>query len=277
MKVYSLTALISFPFVVCAFYFGYMTFVIDNPDTFIYFFASILISIGLYVFQPQIDFLWYSKHPQRLHDKEQEILTLTSSYYNSLDEEQKVLFEERIFVFMRAKDFKWIRDEQKDLPLDMKLIISANAIQLTMFKEDYLYGKYDNYFAYNHPFPTPDKQFLHSVEVNYEDKMAVFNIEYLMHAQNVKNKVFNIGLFAFAEIFLDLNPNITFSTIDNNQFWLDMESISGIKKKSLMSYIGYEPDSLYAVMITIFFMYRKEYEQLLPKSYTELSNVFLKK
>ncbi len=277
MKIHSITSLISLPFVIAAFYYGYLTFVLDDPNTFIYFFIVILITIILHVFFPQIDYYWYSKHPQRLQDKEQEILRLTSTYYNSLSEEDKKIFENRVYIFMRAKEFKWVREEQKNLPIDMKLIIAANAIQLTLRKEDFLYDKYDYYFAYNHPFPTPEMQFLHSVEVNHEDKMAIFNIEYLMQAQNVNNKIFNIGLFAFAEIFLKLNSKITLSSIDKNQFWHDMEKVSGISRDSVINHIGYEPSSLYPVMITIFFMFPKSFEALFPKRFEEFSNVFLKK
>ncbi len=277
MKIHSITSLISLPFVIAAFYYGYLTFVLDDPNTYIYFFIVILITIVLHVFLPQIDYYWYSKHPQRLQTKEQEILRLTSTYYNSLSEEEKMIFENRVYIFMRAKEFKWVREEQKDLPIDMKLIIAANAIQLTLRKEDFLYDKYDYYFAYNHPFPTPKMKFLHSVEVNHEDKVAIFNIEKLIQAQNVNNKIFNIGLFAFAEIFLKLNDSLSFVSIDKNQFWHDMEEVSGISKDSVISHIGYEPKSLYPVMITIFFMFPKSFEALLPKRFEEFSNVFLKK
>ncbi len=274
MKIHSITSLFSSPFVIAVFYYGYKTFVLDDPNTFVYFFVAILIAVSLHVFQPQIDYYWYSKHPQRLHKKEQEILSLTSSFYNTLDEEEKMRFEHRVYIFIRAKDFKWVREEQKELPLDMKLMIAANAVQLTLHKEEFLYGEYDNYFAYNHPFPTPEKQFLHSVEVNHEDRMAIFNIENLMQAQNVNNKIFNIGLYAFAEIYLKINNGITFSTIDKNIFWEEIEEISRIKKESIINHIGYKPESLYPILITIFFMYPKHFEKYQPKRYKELSNVF---
>ncbi len=277
MKIHSITSLFSIPFVVAVFYYGYLTFVLDNPNSYIYFFIAILITVIFHVFQPQIDYYWYSRHPQRLDEKEQEILNLTNSFYNSLDEDEKVIFEQRVYVFMRSKEFKWVREEQKELPLDMKLIIAANAIQLTLYRDNYQYGKYDYYFAYNHPFPTPKKQFLHSVEVDHEDKMAIFNIEYLVQSQNVNNKIFNIGLFAFAEIFLKINSTITFSTIDKNSFWADMEKISGIKEEAIINHIGYRPESLYPVIITIFFMYPENFKLHLPERYKELSNVFLKK
>jgi len=273
MKIHSFATLISFPFIILVIYFGYKVFYLEEPNQFIYLLIPVIIIAVIYTFSPQIDYYWYSKNPRELEKKEKTLLESISEFYNSLDEQKKIIFEKRIHIFTRAKDFKWVRGEQKELPQDMKIVIAAAAIQLTLEHDDFLYGKYDNYFVYNHPFPSPKMKFLHSVEVNHEDYMAIFNIEMVMNSQDVKNRYFNISLFAFSEIFIKLNPNKLLPEI-NSDFWKNIENISKIQKEIIINQIGYEPDSLYPVMITIFFMYPDNFKQYLPKEYDRLKAIF---
>lgn len=273
MKTSSFSALISLPFLILIIYFGYNVFYLEDSNQFIYLLIPVIIAAIVYIFSPQIDYYWYSKHPQELSENEKILLKGTSLFYNSLNDEEKTKFENRIYIFTRAKDFKWVKVEQKELPQDMKTIIAASAIQLTLGLDDFLYGKYDSFFVYNHPFPSPKKKFLHSVEVDKEDKMAIFNIELIMNAQDVNNKIINIGIYAFSEIFIYINPNILLPEIPND-FWDKAETIIGIDKETIINQIGYEPKSLYPTMITLFFMYPETFKNILPREYNSLKTIF---
>ncbi len=276
MKIHSLSYLIATPFVILVSVLGYFVFLENQNQYVIPLLIFVIIIVALYMFQPQIDFYYYKKNPRLLGHKDRLLLKNVSSFYNSLNETQREKFEKKVYIFMRAKDFKWVKKEKENLPQDMKLLVAANAIQISMALEDYLYSEFDNYFVYSHPFPTPDKQFLHSVEVNFEDKTAIFDLDAIMKSQNIDNKVFNVALFAFAEIFIHLYPNKNYPDIDKNTFWTNIESISTITKDSIISTIGYEPEPLLPVLIVIFFMYPDDFKSVLPNQYDNLCVIFQK-
>ena len=274
MKIHSIAFLIAVPFLVLAIYTGYYVFFMDDSGMFPYLLTFVIIITIIYVFSPQIDFAWYSNYPRELNEKERTFLTGVSSYYNSLDKEQKSKFEQRIYVFIRSKEFKFVHKEQKELPEDMKLAIAVNAIQVSLGQEKYLYDKFDRYFVYGHAFPTPDKQFLHSVEVNYEDKMAIFNMDVLIKGLNVNNRIFNIGIFAFVNIFIYQHPEKNYPNLDETGFWQKIENIPEINKDTIINAIGYEPEYLNSVLFTIFFMYPEESKKEFPDLYRDFLTTF---
>jgi hypothetical protein len=274
MKIHSIAFLIAVPFLVLAIYTGYYVFFRDDAGMFPYLLTFVIIITIIYVFSPQIDFAWYNQYPQELNDKEKTFLTGISSFYNTLSDREKILFEQRIYVFLRSKEFKFVRKEQKELPEDMKLAIATNAIQVSLGQEKYLYNKFDRYYVYGHAFPTPDKQFLHSVEVNYEDKMVIFNMDILIKGLNVNNRVFNIGVFAFVNIFLYQHPDKYFPEIDKNLFWQKIEKVSQFNKESIINTIGYKPESEYSILFTVFFMFPEESKSEFPGLYDKFLTAF---
>ncbi len=274
MKIHSIAFLIAVPFIVLAIYAGYHVFFMDNAGMFPYLMIFVIIITVIYVFSPQIDFAWYSQYPRELNEKEKLFLTEVSSFYNTLDDEQKVIFEQRLYVFIRSKEFKFVRKEHKELPEDMKLVIAVNAIRVSLGQQKYLYNGFDRYYVYGHAFPTPDKQFLHSVEVNYEDKIVIFNMENLIKGLNIKNRIFNIGIFAFVDIFLHLHTENKYRDIDKSDFWEKIETISGLNKESIINTIGYEPESYYSIIFTFFFMFPGESQKEYPELYQDFLTTF---
>ena len=274
MKIHSIAFLILLPLLVLIFFWGYQVFFLDDNSMFPYLLAFVIIATIIYLFSPQIDFAWYSKYPKEFDLKERSFLSSISSFYNSLNKEDKLKFEQNMYVFIRSKEFKFIMKERKELPEDMKLLIAANAIQVCFDTDKCLYKKYDRFFAYGHAFPTPDKQFLHSVEVNLTDKIAIFNMEVLVKSMNFENKIFNIGIYAFIEIFFNIN-NIFFTDKNNNTFlWEKITEISGIDKKNIIDTIGYEPSNIYGVLYTIFFMYPESSKKLATEEYDRFLSIF---
>ena len=274
MKIHSFAVLLAVPFFIMALFFAYFVFIMDKSDYFLFLLVPVLILTVIYVLSPQIDFWWYSKYPQRLTEKERLFLEGASSFYSSLETVDKIKFEKRAYVFMRSKEFKLMLSEAKTLPEDIKLLIVANAIQITFGHDDFLYADFDRYFAYMHAFPSPKMKFLHSVEVDFEDRVAIFNIEALSQGMNFNNNFFNIGLYAFAMIFVYYNTQLDLPGVDNSWFWEQTRRFKNMDKNSVTAIIGYEPPSLIPVMITLFFMYNKRFKQVFPGYYEKLADVF---
>lgn len=224
--------------------------------------------------QPHIDFLWYKKYPQLLEKKDRLFLERFSPFYLGLNDDQKELFEKRISVFTRSKSFKLVTSETVNMPEDFKIAIAGPAIQLTLRHNEFLYKNFDYFFAYNHPFPSPEIKVLHSVEINYEDRMTVFDIEMLINSFNPANKLFNTGIYAFSGIFQHLNPKIVFDTLDNDLFWEKVKIISGFNKDFISLATGIEPESQFQILSVMFFTHNNATKSFLPVQYDQLRIIY---
>lgn len=272
MKLHSISVLIAIPFVLLTAYFGYNVFYGEKSEHLIFLIISFISLVVIYTLQPHIDFLWYKRHPQVLEQKEKVFLAKFSSFYQKLNDKQKKKFEERIFIFKRAKSFKLIAGETTEMPEDFKIAIASQAVQLTLNLNDYLFKSFDNFFAYKHPFPSPKIQTLHSVEVDFEDKMAIFNMEMLINSMNEQNRFFNIGIYIFSYIF-SVQNKIFFKVLPDEIFWEKVKNISGFNRETILLYTGYEPDQ-FSFLVSIFFINNENFKKELPQIYEDISRIF---
>ncbi len=272
MKLHSISVLIAIPFVLLTAYFGYNVFYGEKSEHLIFLIISFISLVVIYTLQPHIDFLWYKRHPQVLEQKERVFLAKFSSFYQKLNDKQKKKFEERIFIFKRAKSFKLIAGETTEMPEDFKIAIASQAVQLTLNLNDYLFKSFDNFFAYKHPFPSPKIQTLHSVEVDFEDKMAIFNMEMLINSMNEQNRFFNIGIYIFSYIF-SVQNKIFFKILPDEIFWEKVKNISGFNRETILLYTGYEPDQ-FSFLVSIFFINNENFKKELPQIYEDISRIF---
>lgn len=272
MKLHSISVLIAIPFVLLTAYFGYNVFYGEKSEHLIFLIISFISLVVIYTLQPHIDFLWYKRHPQVLDQKERVFLAKFSSFYQKLNDKQKKKFEERIFIFKRAKSFKLIAGETTEMPEDFKIAIASQAVQLTLNLNDYLFKSFSIFFAYKHPFPSPKIQTLHSVEVDFEDKMAIFNMEMLINSMNEQNRFFNIGIYIFSYIF-SVQNKIFFKVLPEEIFWEKVKNISGFNRETILLYTGYEPDQ-FSLLVSIFFINNENFKKELPQIYEDISRIF---
>ncbi|MBK7095703.1 MAG: hypothetical protein IPH57_11880 [Saprospiraceae bacterium] len=274
MKIHSVSVLMAVPFIILAVIFGYQVLLKEQAANLPFLIISVVLLVAIYTLQPHIDFLWYKKYPGRLSPKDQIFLEKFSKFYNELNDEQKDKFEKRVYVFTRSKSFKLIVQETVDMPQDFKIAIASCAVQLTFNLEEYLFRNFDFYFAYQHPFPSPGIQVLHSVETNFEDRTAIFDIEMLVNSFNPHNKLFNTGLYAFSGIFEYLNKGLSLDLPDNSNFWEKVKEISGFEKEFIVLTTGYEPTSHFQILSTLFFTHNTEFRYMLPKQYELLCRIY---
>lgn len=274
MKIHSISVLIAVPFIILAILFGYLVFLKEQPGYLLYLIMSVILLVAIYTLQPHIDFLWYKKYPDRLSPKDKVFLDKFSKFYKELNEEQKDKFEKRIYVFTRSKSFKLVVREPADMPQDFKIAIASCAVQLTFNLGDFLFKNFDFYFAYQHPFPSPEIKVLHSVETNYEDRTAIFDIEMLVNSFNPQNRLFNIGLYAFAGIYNYMYPGISTDSIDSLCFWEKIKEISGFEKEFILLATGNEPTSQFQILSTLFFTHNTSFGLILPVQYEQLCKIY---
>lgn len=272
MKLHSISVLIAIPLVLLTAYFGYSVFYMDKSEHLMLLIISIISLVLIYTIQPHIDFLWYKRHPQVLDKKEKLFLEKFSSFYQKLNDLQKKKFEERIFIFKRAKSFKLITGETIEMPEEFKIAIASQAVQLTLNLDNFLFKNFDNFFAYKHPFPSPKIQTLHSIEVDFEDNLAIFNMEMLINSMNEQNRFFNIGIYIFSYIYSVQNKTF-FKILPDDIFWEKVKNISGFNRETILLYTGYEPDQ-FSFLVSIFFIKNENFKKELPQIYEDISRIF---
>lgn len=234
----------------------------------------VILLVVLYISHPYIDFWYHKKYPIPLDEAIKNWLNSYSSFYKGLSEEEKTKYDYRMSLYLEAREFMSVGSEQKELPEDIKAIVASNAIQMNFHKKDILVGNFDRLFVYKHPFPTPQNQFLHSVETQEEDGVIIYSLEHLIPGITNPELYYNIGMHGYVEAFTMAYPDISYPT-DLNGGWDEVESISGLKKKLILSTLGFEKVDLFIVLATCYFVYPLAFKQKMPQLKAKMDRIFI--
>ena len=272
MRIYSLSKILGFPIlimIVGALYLEYVVRYSMGYWVLLPFFLAVLLIIS----SRYIDFWYLKKYPIKL---DKEVLVLLEKYipfYNNLDETEKGEYQIRLSKYISGRSFKSVGSEMKDVPYDIRAMISTNAIQLAFHQNDYLIGDFDHIYVYKHPFGTPRHQFLHTVETEAEDGMIIYSLEHLIPGITNPELYYNIGMHGYVEAFIKANPTAPFPPRLNAD-WNDILAISGLTQKQILATIGFENVDLLVVLGTCYFTYPDAFEKRLPNLNKELDILF---
>jgi hypothetical protein len=252
MKIHSFARIVAAPFIITAGVVLYFLFFEDKSEWYPYLLPLAIILAAIYAYNPAIDYWWHKKHPPELPARIKKLIYNSSSMYQSLSEEGRRKFLDRVSIFMYHKAFYLMRKEKEALPEDIKALIATCAVTTTMHQDSFFLKKYDYYIAYQHPFPTPNKQYLHSVEIDHNDGAVVVNAEQLFQSMIAKTGVINVGLYAFSEIFLVNNPLSDLAQLDEpDPVNLPMKHL--LSYQNIQLQIGYKEIYFKAVLMAIYF------------------------
>lgn len=264
MKIHSFARILAFPFIIVAGIILYLMFFEDRSDWYPYLIPVAVILASIYAFYPKIDYWWHQKQAPGIPDKLKKLIYNASKPFRELDEKERQKFLDRLGIFMHHKDFYLMRKEKEALPEDIKALIAICAVTLGLFEEDWFFKKYDYFIAYQHPFPTPNKQYLHSVEVNHEDGVMLFNLDLLFQSMVLGTKAFNIALYAFAEAFLLARPLSDIAQMEE----MDPKKLPAegeYSYESIIHQIGYKEVYFKAILVALYF----DVPELVEKNYPE--------
>lgn len=275
MRIHSLANLIAFPFILITGIILYYLFFEDKASYYVYLFPPVVILVIIYTFSPRINFWWHKKYPPILDKKLLMLIEQSSLFYRNLDDAQKRKFLDRLSIFVYHKSFSLMRKDKEDLPIDVRTLLSINAITLTFHQEAYFFDSYDYFIAYNHPFPSPQIPAFHSVETDHEDGTVVFNIQMLYRSMILKTGQFNVGLMAFTDLYIHTFPDTVFPemVIDDKTRDAIME-ISGRKYIHVLEDIGYEPQDPNLIMVPLYFEYPDAFKRVFPDVFRKYQEIF---
>lgn len=244
-----LSRLIALPFVLLVvYYFAYGQFQSAYLDEIILI-PSMIILVLLYVFNEQINRWWWTVRPLTLEPRIKSWIETYSVYYNGLDAAGKQKMGSQISRLMLTKEYTLKGKKDFQLEEDMKAMIAHEMYRLTRgYADNYSYTSCDHIVMYNHPFATPDYQYLHSIEFNREDGVLIIARDAAINGFNAGLDHFNIVLFGLITVFIHENPRLAYpSTIE-----LSSEDICkqlGISHESIRGHIGDGAISSLALMI----------------------------
>lgn len=262
MKIHSLAKIIAFPFLIAGMVILYYLLFEDKEAWYPYLLPIVVILAGIYAYHPRIDYWWHKRQPPQLPKTLVKLVYRASAFYQKLDESQRQKFLDRLSIFMHHKAFYLMRKEKESMPEDMKALIGICAISLGMKDDKYFFDKYDYFIGYQHPFPTPSKQFLHSVELYHEDGGIIFNMDQLFQAMVINNGAFNVGIYAFAEAFLLTNPLSDLAQAEEPDPG-NLPASGHFSYESIIQHIGYKEIYFKAVLMALYF----QAEQVLKECY----------
>ncbi len=222
--------------------------------------------ISCYTVGSKIDYWWHSRFPPSPDPKALEIIE-RYPFYGRLTEAQKIRFGQRVMVFVYNKEFSAVDLEY--LPEDIKVIISINAIVLTLNQDDFLLEPFDRIFLYQGAFPSPQypEQWHHS-EMESEDGVLIFAIPQLLKGQ-FDERQFNPVLYEWARVWLYLHEEIHIAEIEPRLLY----EISGITAQQINDTIRVEIDPR-AVILHHYFRYPDAFAVKAADSFETLQAVF---
>ncbi len=265
------TRILALPLVILALVFLYLTWEVDESYS-TYIVVPVLLLALVYVFSPQIDWWWYSKHPPQLDAKVQLLFQKQHAFYQSLSPEKKQLFRDRVALYMRAVEF--MPKVMPEVPEDIKAILASCAVQLTLNREEFLLPKFENVVVYPHPFPSPQfpEQF-HPSEIYEEDGVLLFAADYLIKGFMQPQHFYHVGLHEYAKVFALHYPNLNWPELKEDT-WPALEKISGVSQEKLLKYVSLDTLDPRPVSIVYFFIFPQRFSEVLPDIFQAYRQIF---
>ena len=262
---------ISIPFLLLTAVFAYLTLEVDESFSIYIIFFVILLAV-IYTFSPQINWWWYTRNPPEIDKPMRNLLIQHHSVYNELSLNDKKRFRNRIALYMMAVEFMPMGWET--LPEDIKGVIAANVVQMTLHQEDFLLPKFERIVVYTTPFPSPQfpKQ-LHASELFEEDGVLLFSAQQVMWSFLQPQQYYNLVLHEYIKAYQLTYPNKMYPVVEEKD-WPILNQISSFSKENIEGIIGLANINPTIVSGTLFFTHPVKYQQIAPDLYEKWKVIF---
>lgn len=237
----------------------------------------LVIPIGIafagYLLAPQIDWWFYKQFPPKLDPRVKTLFENNSEFYRSLSPERKKLFDERITLYIEAKDWQYIGMDES-MPYDIRAIIAFEPVRLTLAQKDYLLEPFDRIAVYQNPFLSPQHpDRYHASEIFKEDGIALFSLKHILPAFREPLCYFNIVLYEYARILVLTSKSTVFPQLKDD-FWYNLYKVANYGHREIMGVIGLPDVEALPVAIHHYFTYGPYFREVYPELYAQLQNIF---
>jgi Mlc titration factor MtfA (ptsG expression regulator) len=269
----SFANLIALPFILIALFFLYLAWSIDS-DYALWMTPFVVGAAVIYVFSPQINWWWFSKHPPELDEGQRMLLERFNTFYRRLTEADKKRFRERTAMFILGTDWEPLAFSDEVLPADVQLGIAAQAVMIGFKKEDFLFHKFEKVIVYPFPFPTPEYPFNHASELYEADGCLIISAEQVMLAYLQPSKWYNVAVHEYARAFSITYPDEPYPALEGTEVWEKLEAVSGMPRDRVEAVIGLTDVPVLAVAIHHYFAFPDRFQELMPAEYAQFKQIF---
>jgi MtfA peptidase len=264
---------IALPFLLTALLFLYLSWTKD-PAYAPWIIPFLLISVVIYVLSPQINWWYYVRRPQDLPMKDRDILERCMPFYQQLTPGDKKKFRERLFLFQLGNDWTPMGWPDDNMPQDVRLALSAQAVALLFGKPDLVFKRFEKVIIYPLPFPSPEYDFPHASELHEADGCLLFSAQQLMPAFFNPGSRYNIGLHEYAKAFVLSWPSEPYPAWPDDAVWDRLEQVSRMPRAHVESVVGLAGLEPLPVAIHHYFSFAEAFRQEFPEESATFDLIF---
>lgn len=224
-------------------------------------------------------YYWYNIKPIESHYKI--ILGKYFTYYNNLTPKLKGVFERRVSLFIRAKDY--YGQEGLKITDEMKVLIAATAVQITFGFKFFQLPRFHKIFVYPHAYYSPQTKKKHKGEVHplsraiklswdnflngLQDPADGINLglHEMTHAMSLENRFTSNGVYGF------ISPKTFYKWKVIAQ--KEMQLIKKGGKSIFRSYASTNIEEFLAVSVEVFFEQPNEFANYNSPLFKETCNL----
>ena len=227
----------------------------------------------MYIFRPQLEWWWYTRNPQRVAKPMRSVFLKFFPYYKNLSEDNKIRFEQRVFMYMLSKSYQ--KKIIETIPEDLKGLIAANAVMLTFGLEEYLSPKFENIIFYPNKFPSFSIKEFHACE-SFEDGDfggMIFAVDHIIPSMRSEGQ-YNIVLHELTNVLWKGQgwSEKDYLDIATSQNLQKLANIRGFKLPQVRALLGKPSINFYAVLIEHFFAEPQNFQAIFPNLYKNIAN-----
>lgn len=231
----------------------------------------------IYAFKKEIDDWWLKRNPPVLPQKMIDWLNQYSIFYKELSKEHQILFEKEMAIFIETNQYYIVGKEAEPVPYDIKGIVAHEAVKIILALGSNPYKGINRIVLYKHAFPSPEHQYLHTVEAQLEDGVAIFSLEHLIPGLLSPNKYYNIAMHGYLEI-AKFNTLENYIQSNNSEITYDfLNEISGFDESFIRATIGLKDIKLTTIAINFYLNYNEKFRLALPQVANKLDTVFVER
>ncbi len=265
--------IVALPFFLLILVAGYFAFTVDSGYA-LWVIGPFMALVLVFVFSPQIDWWWYRQHPPQLPKKLLAFLEKYSRFYRELPPLEQNKFRERLALFPMAKDFK-SQSEDGTVPEDIKMVVAACALPLTMHQSEFLLPKFETVIVYPKPFPSPQyPKHFHSSEIFEEDGVLIFAADHLLKGFMTPQQYYDIGLHEWARVWMLSMPNMVWPDLADD-FWTQLTDMSRFPQEAIEKSINRPDVELLPAAMVHFFHFPTQFQQIAPAVFDQFQALFV--
>lgn len=251
-----------------------------NPNvTLLIFLIPFFIAIAYAVFVSVRYFYWYNLKPIEPHYKR--ILEKYFTYYTHLTPQLKGVFERRVSLFVRAKEF-YGQDGVK-VTDEMRVLIAATGVQITFGFKFFQLPRFTKVFIYPKEYYSEITQKKHKGEVHPFGKVIKLSWNNFLKGFENPNDGINLGLHEMTHAMSlenSFSSNGVSSFINPSAFrvWKkfatnEIETIRTTNKSIFRKYAATNLEEFLAVSVEAFFEQTIEFYEYNPMLYKATCNL----